>query len=63
MHILKPCSFCGAHGRNVIEVKKETYLYDLKPCTVIYVKCIECGGRSGYAASEQEARGNWNKRK
>lgn len=61
MLILKPCPFCGACGQDII-LTKESYLYDLQVCKVVYMRCIKCGGRAGYAASEQEARKNWNKR-
>ena len=62
MFILKPCPFCGARGTDVITMKDEMYLYELQPCKVLYIQCAKCGGRAGYAASEKEARKNWNKR-
>lgn len=62
MLILKPCPFCGAYGQDIKTIK-ESYIYELKECALAYIKCVKCGGRSGYAATEKEARAKWNKRK
>lgn len=62
MFILKPCPFCGTHGKDVILMREETYLYELEPCKVMYIQCINCGGRGGYGGTDQEARKNWNER-
>ena len=62
MFMLKPCPFCGTHGKDIILMKEETYIYEFKPCKMMYIQCIKCGGRAGYAASEQEAKSAWNKR-
>ena len=63
MFLQKPCPFCGAHGNNIITKKEEVYLFDDKLCKVMYIQCINCGGRGGYGGTDYEAVKNWNQRK
>ena len=51
---LLPCPFCGASGDSFVSVNKSYDNY--------YVKCFECGARSGVCETEEDAFCVWNTR-
>lgn len=51
---LQPCPFCGASGDTFVSVNKSWESF--------YVKCFECGARSGLCEDEETAQAAWNRR-
>ena len=51
---LLPCPFCGASGDSFVSVNKSYDNY--------FVKCFECGAKSGVCEDEETAVDAWNRR-